>query len=228
MRAQAILFDKDGTLFDFQRTWAPWVAVVIDRLAAGDDALAQALAEAWHFDRAALRIGPDSIVISGHVEQVAQAINPLVPQIGAGDLLALLDETGAMADGVEAVPLGAFLDALGARGLRTGVATNDSEGAARSQLARAGVAHRFDFIAGYDSGHGGKPDPGMCLAFAAHVGIAPAQIVMVGDSLHDLDAGRAAGMQCVGVLTGVAGEKDLAPHADAVLPDIGGLLRWLG
>ncbi len=228
MRAQAILFDKDGTLFDFQRTWAPWVAVVIDRLAAGDEALAEALAAAWHFDRAARRIGADSIVISGHVGQVAQAISPLVPQFRAGDLVALLDDTGAQVDGVEAVPLGAFLDALAARGLRTGVATNDSESSARSQLERIGIARRFDFIAGYDSGHGGKPDPGMCLAFAAHVGIAPAQIVMVGDSRHDLDAGRAAGMQAVGVLTGVAGEKDLAAHADVVLPDIGDLLAWLG
>ncbi len=228
MRAQAILFDKDGTLFDFQRTWAPWVAVVIDRLAAGDEALADALAAAWHFDRAAVRIGADSIVISGEVEQVAAAINPLVPAIDADTLLALLDETGARAEGVEVVPLAAFLDALAARGLRTGIATNDSENSARAQLARADIAHRFDFIAGYDSGHGGKPGPGMCLAFAAHVGLDPAQIVMVGDSRHDLDAGRAAGMQTVGVLTGVAGEKDLAPHADAVLPHIGGLLRWLG
>jgi phosphoglycolate phosphatase len=51
---------------------------------------------------------------------------------------------------------------------------------------------------------------------------------MVGDSTHDLDAGRAAGMATVGVLTGLAGAADLAPHADAILPDIGALPGWLG
>jgi hypothetical protein len=50
---------------------------------------------------------------------------------------------------------------------------------------------------------------------------------MVGDSLHDLHAGRAAGMRCSGVLTGLRREADLAPHADVVLPHIGHLPDWL-
>jgi phosphoglycolate phosphatase len=49
----------------------------------------------------------------------------------------------------------------------------------------------------------------------------------VGDSRHDLVAGRAAGMRCVGVLTGLADRADLSPLADAVLPDIGHLPGWL-
>ena len=40
-------------------------------------------------------------------------------------------------------------------------------------------------------------------------------------------AGRAAGMICVGVLTGMAGPDTLAPLADVVLPDIGHLPAWL-
>jgi phosphoglycolate phosphatase len=85
----------------------------------------------------------------------------------------------------------------------------------------------FDFIAGSDSGFGAKPAPGMLLAFADHIGIDPGEIAMVGDSEHDLVAGRAAGMATVGVLTGVAGRQDLLPHADVVLPDIGYLADWL-
>jgi phosphoglycolate phosphatase len=50
---------------------------------------------------------------------------------------------------------------------------------------------------------------------------------MVGDSLHDLVAGAAAGMQRIGVLTGMARYEDLAPHADVVLPDIGHIPAWL-
>ena len=65
------------------------------------------------------------------------------------------------------------------------------------------------------------------LAFAEAVGCLPSQTLMVGDSSHDLIAGRNAGMQAAGVLTGIAKAVDLAPYADVVLPDIGHLPRWL-
>jgi phosphoglycolate phosphatase len=119
------------------------------------------------------------------------------------------------------------LSALRARGLRLGVATNDSEAPARQHLAAHGITDCFDFISGYDSGHGPKPGPGMCLAFAQGLGLQPARVAMVGDSRHDLQAGRAAGMRTVAVLTGIAKAADLADLADVILPDIGALPGWL-
>lgn len=107
------------------------------------------------------------------------------------------------------------------------MATNDAIAPARAHLSDAGIDGLFDFIAGSDSGHGAKPEPGQMLAFAAASGLAPYRIAMVGDSAHDLHAGRAAGMICVGVLTGMAGPDTLAPLADVVLPDIGHLPAWL-
>ena len=65
------------------------------------------------------------------------------------------------------------------------------------------------------------------LAFCRAVGVVPGQAVMVGDSPHDLVAGRAAGMVTVGVLTGPNGADALKPHADCILPDIGHLPDWL-
>ena len=58
-------------------------------------------------------------------------------------------------------------------------------------------------------------------------GLDPSRVLMVGDSLHDLEAGRAAGMRSIAVLTGIARAETLAPHADAVLPDIGALPGWI-
>jgi phosphoglycolate phosphatase len=127
----------------------------------------------------------------------------------------------------EAVPLAPLLATLRGRGLRLGVATNDSEAPARQHLAAHGITGFFDFIAGQDSGHGAKPGPGMCLAFAERLALAPARVAMVGDSRHDLLAGRSAGMRTVAVLTGMARAEDLAELADAVLPDIGALPAWL-
>ena len=126
-------------------------------------------------------------------------------------------------------PLVPLLDRLIAAGMTLGIATNDAEAPARAHLERAGMLDRFAFVAGYDSGHGAKPQPGHAHApSAAATGIPPADCAMIGDSTHDLDSGRAAGMAAVAVLTGIAEHADLAPHADVVLESIGALPGWLG
>jgi phosphoglycolate phosphatase len=153
---------------------------------------------------------------------------PFLPEPPA--LSRLIDDinlSAASAPLSPAVPLPALLDDLRARGLVLGIATNDAEAPARAHLTSTGILDRFAFVAGYDSGHGAKPGPGQLLAFAEAAGLHPAEVVMVGDSAHDLMAGRSAGMATVGVLTGVAGERDLAHLADVVLPDIGGLPAWI-
>jgi len=112
--------------------------------------------------------------------------------------------------------------------LKLGIMTNDTEAVARVHARSAGIEAAFDLILGSDSGYGGKPDPAPLLAFCTDVGVDPAHTVMVGDSAHDLQAGQAAGMVTVGVLTGVAGAAELGPRADAVLGDISELPEWLG
>ena len=57
-----------------------------------------------------------------------------------------------------------------ARGFRLGIATNDAETSARAQAESLGLLPFLDFIVGYDSGHGGKPEPGMVTAFARRIG----------------------------------------------------------
>ena len=115
-----------------------------------------------------------------------------------------------------------------ARGLKLGLATNDTEMPARLHLERAGVLDLFDYVVGCDSGWGGKPAPGQLLEFLRRFDLTPSRVAMVGDSRHDLDAGRAAGMHAVAVLTGMAGHDDLVGHADVVLDDIAALDGWIG
>jgi phosphoglycolate phosphatase len=222
----ALLFDKDGTLFDFRISWGRWAAGFLAELSP-DGARGPLLGRAIGFDPATQSFAADSPVIAGTAADIAAALAPHLGGIPVRDLTDRIDAAAGAAQMTEAVPLRPLLTTLRGRGLRLGVATNDSEVPARQHLEAHGITDFFDFIAGYDSGHGAKPGPGMCLAFAAACGIDPGRVVMVGDSRHDLEAGRSAGMRTVAVLTGIAGAAELAPLADVVLTDIGALPDWL-
>ena len=224
---KALLFDKDGTLFDFAATWEPWAEAFLLRVCEGDRGLAARVGAGIGFDLATRRFAPDSIAIAGTPQQVVDALAPHFPDRLPADLLDIINAEASAAPQREAVPLRPFLQGLRDRGLRLGVATNDAEHPARAHLLAAGVVDMFDFMAGFDSGHGGKPSPGQLHAFAAHVNLPAASVAMIGDNVHDLEAARVAGMLRVAVLTGPATAEDLAPYADLVLPDIGHLAQRL-
>ncbi|WP_171178244.1 HAD family hydrolase [Ruegeria sp. HKCCD8929] len=227
MPIDALLFDKDGTLFDFAATWEAFARAFLLRITQNDLDRATVVGRTIGFGMIENRFSPDSIVIAGTPSEIADALMPSLPEMEHAAIVDLINEEAARAPQAEAVPLIPFLDGLRQRGIKLGVATNDAESPALAHLGAAGIEDRFDFIAGFDSGHGAKPGPGQLLAFAAHVGVDPSRVAMVGDSTHDLKAGRAAGMVTIGVLTGLAGPEDLSPLADVVLPDIGHIPGWL-
>ncbi len=222
-----LIFDKDGTLFKFGDTWEAWAIAFLARLTDGDHARAATLGAAIGFDTDAQSFSTDSIVIAGTPDEVAHELSPLVPELSMDALIDILNDEAAKAPQSEVTPLAPLLRGLRGRRLQLGVATNDAEAPALAHLGGAGVVDLFDFIAGFDSGFGGKPAPGQLHAFARHTGLAPQQVAMIGDSTHDLMAGKAAGMFRIAVLTGLASQADLAPFADVVLPDIGHLPDWL-
>ena len=109
-------------------------------------------------------------------------------------------------------------------GFRLGVATADSHQGILNTLQSFDVLDHFDFLAGYDSGHGIKPEAGMVLAFCQQMQLAAEDVVVVGDNRHDIEMGRNAGAGlCVGVLTGTSTRDDLEDIADIVFDDISAL-----
>lgn len=221
---EGLIFDKDGTLFDFSTSWQAWTKQLIADLAEGDVARAQALGQAVGFDNENNCFYPNAIAITHTVDEIAAAVTPLQKRYDRAGMITRMNAAAEEAPLAEAAPLLPLFQGLRAGGFRLGIATNDAEAPARTHLSRAGVLEQFDFIAGFDSGHGGKPAPGQLLAFAKATGIMPERIAMVGDSTHDLEAGRRAGMHTIGVLTGLAGADDLADLADIILPNIGHIL----
>ena len=225
-RYKGLIFDKDGTLFDFAKTWAACTHSILVRLAETPEQL-ELMGAAIGFDVANNKFARDSIVIAHTAMEIAETLDPFVEHMSVYDIRATIDSEAARAVQVEAVPLAPFLDELRAMGLKLGVATNDSHAPALAHLASVGVRDKFDFIAGADSGFGFKPDAGQLTAFAQKLALDPVECVMIGDSRHDLGAGRKAGFTTVGVLTGAASSGDLANLADVIMPHVGHLPAWL-
>ena len=223
----ALIFDKDGTLFDFGATWNTFGKRIITALAEGDPALEQRLAAATHYDLAAQAYLPTSPVIAGTNREAVELIAPFLPHHTLDELEKSLMQMTFEVPQIEVVPLRRYFERLHEMGKKIGVVTNDTERGARVHLERANCLTIADFVAGYDSGYGAKPAPDPLLACARSCGVDPTRCAMVGDSTHDLRAGRAAGMTTIGVLTGMALREELVPFADLVLDDIGEILALL-
>lgn len=226
MSIAGLLFDKDATLLDFKKTWGRWSHQFLTDLAEGDASLFERLAAAVGFDPACTDFAPGSPVIAGTPEESTALLLPHLPDWSFDTLLAQSNKYAREVEVHPIVPLAPVLGALSTHAA-LGIATNDSAKAATRHMEALGVRSFFDAIYGSDSGYGGKPGPGMCLAFAEEMGLPAAQIAMVGDSTHDLEAGRAAGMICVGVTSGYADEKTLGALADFVFADITHLPAWV-
>ena len=224
---RGIIFDKDGTLFDFNATWGAWAGTMIAAEAGGDTSLISALSYRLGYDYDAGRFQPGSIVIAETVDVVADAILDVLQKDNKPSLIQRMNAAAQQVPQAEAAPLIPFFETMRSLNMKLGVATNDTEGPARMHLARAGVVDMLDFVAGSDSGFGGKPAPGQLLAFCEAVGLAPEVCAMVGDSTHDLFAGQSAGMRTIGVLTGPALRAELEPHADVVLDSIADIPSWI-
>ncbi|MFV2092844.1 MAG: hypothetical protein ACC634_07145, partial [Hyphomicrobiales bacterium] len=73
MDIRAILFDKDGTLLDFAKTWEPIYREVALQQFADDHCQVDALLEAGGYIAAAGIFAPDSLLGSGTTDQIVDA-----------------------------------------------------------------------------------------------------------------------------------------------------------
>lgn len=222
-----LLFDKDGTLLRYDESWGP-VNREAARIAAagGGIELEERLLNACGMDPVSGKTRPDSLFAAGTAAEIAAGFVTAGSPLPVGPLTVELDDLFVRAAdfSVPVTDLGAYFARLKARGFKLGVASSDNERSIRETARRFGFLEYLDFIAGYDSGHGCKPEPGMVLGFCEAVGLSPAQVAMVGDNNHDLHMAAAAGAGLkVAVLTGTGSPATLEAMADHMLGDITGL-----
>ncbi len=224
MRIRGLLFDKDGTLLDYHASWMPLNREVALQAAAGDPALAQRLLVAAGYDPVTDRVRANTPLAVGTPAEIAAEFAAILGLSATAELEAIVDRV-FQAGGLQASKLAPrareAIDLFRQRTHKLGIATSDSAAGLATSMAPHDVMHLFDFACAYDSGFGVKPSPGMPLAFCKACGVEPSEIAVIGDNLHDIEMGRAAGAALViGVLTGTSTADDLAGHADRIYPGI--------
>lgn len=228
---RGILFDKDGTLIDFQATWFAIGDHLALRAAGGDRDKANALLETAGYDFANHCFKADSVFAAGTNADVVALWYPDVPAAERAVMTVGFDRFTAEEGATQSVPLPGSRDAIAAlhaAGFRLGVATNDSTGGAEKTLLALGVAQMFDAAYGYDGVANPKPAPDPVYAFCDLTGLKPSQIAVVGDNRHDLEMARAGGVGlAIGVLSGTGTRESLAPLADVVLGSVADLPQFL-
>lgn len=226
---RGILFDKDGTLLDFDATWGAFAQELVMEAAGGDPQEAARLLRLIGYDPQTRRFAAGSLFAAGTNAELVAALHPDL----SGERLAhRIAEANRRATAIPVLPLPGVAETirlLGATGFRLGLATNDSTMGATLALQAFGVSEWFDAAFGYDAVARPKPAPDVVLAFAGTVGLNPAHIAVVGDNPHDMRCARDAGAGlAIGVLSGNSRREDLAPLADCILESVADLPALFG
>lgn len=224
MALRAVLFDKDGTLIDFDRTWYPVMARLAAEAAPDDPARAAELLQRGGLDPATGRFRAGSVIAAGTIDETVDLWHP---SLSGARRQAMIDHfnhacaTEGAACAVAIPGLSGALDALRDAGYPLGVATNDGHASAVATLDRLGFLDRFSLVMGYDSVPDPKPAPDQLHRFAGHAGLAASEVVMIGDNVHDLQMARAGGAGlAVGVLSGTGSRQDLEGLADLIIDSV--------
>ncbi|QPC86695.1 HAD-IA family hydrolase [Mesorhizobium sp. NBSH29] len=229
-KIKGILFDKDGTLVDFQATWFAIGTRMAHKAADQDRTRANLLMEEAGYDFAHNRFRADSVFAAGTNADIVALWYPQATDVERRELVTLFDTISATEGALQAVPLLGAREAvatLHASGLKLGVATNDSTGGAEKTLLALGIAQMFVAAYGYDAVANPKPAPDAIYAFCDLTGLKPAELAMVGDNRHDLDMARAGGAGlAIGVLSGTGTAETLA-SADVILGSVAELPEFL-
>ena len=121
----------------------------------------------------------------------------------------------------DALPL---LAALREAGMKTGIVTTKYRRRITEVLDKYGVPDAVDVIVGGDSVRDPKPAPDGLLLASDLLGIPVKDMLYVGDNEVDAKAARSAGMDFVGVLTGITTEDTMCQYPNVgIVESIGSM-----
>ncbi len=187
------LFDLDGTLLDSVR-------LILD---------------SYHYATAAhgLPRRTDAEWLAGLGTPLrVQFRDSVRPDLSMDQLVATYREFNLANHDAMAVAYPGVVDAvrqLRARGIRFGLVTSKNQYGARLGLKLMGIEEEFEVIIGADDVVNPKPHAEPVLKALEQMGVTKEEAVFIGDSVHDMESGRAAGVRTAAVLWGPFTRSDL-------------------
>lgn len=229
---QLIIFDKDGTLIDFDAMWGAWVTELARRV----ESVAQLPITNRLFHMMGFDPTPGRVLANGRLAVTPMAIlraltadvlceAGLSHEAAEEATTAAWHEPDPVALAYPLANLQSLFSTLREHGLKIAVATTDDRAPTEATLAGLGIASLVDALVCADDGVPVKPAPDMVLAVCRMLNIPPAHTAVVGDAVADLQMGQAAGAGLVvGVLSGVSSSAALEPLADVMLSSVADLV----
>ncbi len=224
---KAILFDKDGTLIDFNHTWHPVFIKFVEALSQKGSIEADTKLELMHaLGGDETEFLPVSPFANAPFEEILGIIGGFIPGYGSDDIKATFEDIFA-AHTLNAIPIGTAAHTLGElkrRGYVLGVATADKKETTEITLVGAGLLAYFDFIGTEDLVAAGKPAPDLMERFCKDQGLAAKQVAMVGDTIRDMQFACNAGAGQAIFVRSSFPDPAAEALADTILEDINALL----
>ncbi len=114
-------------------------------------------------------------------------------------------------------------------GFKLGVITNKQHKIAKEVIAHYFPEIRFDYVRGLDDSIKAKPDPAGALEAAEMMGVAPENVLYIGDSSVDMQTAENAGFTSCGVLWGFRTREELCESgADFIVSAPDEILKTAG
>lgn len=238
MRVDGIIFDKDGTLMDFDAFWVTVSVKAMEdvlRQLGREDIPVSKFLEAFGVKDGVTDI--NSVLCRGTYAQMGQLVQTVLSQCGCDaepDAVTALVEAAYSrnADAGAIQPtcpeLSEVLAALKQRNIQLALVTTDNPEITHKCLRALGIEALFDKIYTDDGKTPQKPDPYCADDFARRIGAPKERLVMVGDTMTDMKFAKNAGITAVGVAKTDQNKVILAPFADVVVTSLAQLAEVLG
>jgi len=203
----AVIFDLDGTLVDT----APDLAAALNRVLGREGRAPVASSHVRHM----VGHGARHLLVEGMKATGTPATEADLKRLVPVFLSFYNDH---IAD--ESVPFPGMVEALSVLrndGVRLGVCTNKAERLSRRLLRSLNLDGLFDVVVGGDTLAVRKPHPGHILETLTRLDVGPTDAVMVGDSINDVAAARAARVPVVAVSFGYSDRPVIDLGADLII-----------
>ena len=239
VKADLVVFDKDGTLIDFHTLWGPRVKRAIDAICASlgwDQSLTNMLTTALGYDPQTAQVVSQGPLATAPISELEIVVATILfqHQMSWEHAKYLASEhfgpvMSALPQPTEIKPLGDVHTAIArlkSSGVQVAIATSDDRAPTEAALRELNLTQTVDLIlCADDPGTPSKPDPQVLHYISQQLVVGIDRTVMVGDTVSDLEMARQAGVALtVGITGGADKTVELESHADVLLSSVGGLV----